>query len=324
MINKILKLLGLPQFAPGEKSSVNENFFTNKVSKRDLELEELLIEVAQEFEDEERFKEAAFRVANKLEFGRARELTRYFHDNPTEPEILKVKTRKYRLLGGWMIICQDSIFEILFNYKEQALPDLYSIGFGKYDWTQYKAINVLCRLANEGIKTEEIINNIGKEIQNFRYEAVMPSIRSLANIPDNKEVSKIILEIFDEYSNDDPIDGLYILRLLVLNYPDEVKNKLAFIKTIAKGIGVENRSPLLDGAVLSVDLEGNETYSIHGEEVVQEDFEEIHKINATALYFYLDNEDDEINQLIEFWEHNAKEDTHRSMIAKLKNEKNKT
>jgi hypothetical protein len=151
----------------------------------------------------------------------------------------------------------------------------------------------------------------------------MPSIESLANIPGNKEVPKIILGIFDEYSKDDPIDGLYILRLLALNYPNEVKSKLTYIKAIAKGVGFENRSPLLDGAVLSVDTEGNETYSINGAEV-QGNFEEVHKINATVLYFYLDNEDDEINQLIEFWEYHAKEDAHKSMIVRLKNEKNKT
>lgn len=320
MFRKILKLLRFPQVATGKKSFVNGNFTPNKVPKRDLELEGLLIEVAQEFEDRKKFKEAAFEVRNKLEFGRARELTRYFHENPPEPETLKSKTKKYGLLGVWMIICQDAIFEILFNYKEQAIPTLYSIGFGEYDWTQYKAIDVLCRLANEGIETEAIINNIGKEIQNFRYEAVMPSIESLSHVLDNKEVSKIILEIFDEYSKADPIDGLYILRLLALNYPNEVKNKLAYIKAIAKGAGIENRSPLLDGAVLSVDTEGNETYSINGKEV-EGSFEEIHKINAAVLYFYLNSEDDEINQLIDFWEYHAKEDTHRSMIVNLKKEK---
>jgi hypothetical protein len=119
----------------------------------DLDLKDYLIEVAKEFENEEQFKLAAKNVALKLEFERAIKLIKYFHDNPSEPESLKYKTNKYGLLGVWMNICQNSIFEILYNYKEKAIPTLYSIGFGEYDWTQYKAIDVLCRFANEGIKT---------------------------------------------------------------------------------------------------------------------------------------------------------------------------
>ncbi len=322
MFKKILKVLGFSQPATVEKPSASEHFTPSDTPQRDFELENLLIEVAKEFEDENKFQKAAYDVANKLEFNRAKELTKYFHKNPPEPETLHSATQKYGFFGVWMNICQNAILEILFNYKEQAIPTLYSIGFGEYDWTQYKAIDVLCRLAKEGIETEDTIKKIGDEIQDFRYEAVMPSLESLSSIPNNKEVSKIILKIFDEYSKGDPIEGLYILRLLTLNYPNEVKNKLSFIKAIAQGKGIENRSPLLDGAVLSVDEEKKETYSLDGEEI-QGNFEEIHKIRAAGLYFFLDDEDNEINQLIDFWEHHAKEESHRNMIVELKKEKNK-
>jgi len=309
MLKKILKVLGISQETDDTKSSERQNIGQNKSLERDLELEGLLIEVAREFEDENRFNEVAKNVASKLEFSRAKSLTRYFHNNPPEPDTLKSKTSKYGILGVWMDICQNSIFEILFNYKEQAIPTLYSIGFGKYDWTQYKAIDVLCRLANEGIQTTEIIKDIGDEIQSFRYEAVFPSLESLSTIPNNEEVPKIILRVFDEYSKDDPIDGLDILRILAINYPDKVKSKLSFIKEIAKGQGIENRSPLLDGAILAIDEEGNESYSIGGEEI-QENFEEVHRINAAVLYYHIDSEDKEINQLIDFWEKNAEDEDH--------------
>ena len=45
------------------------------------------------------------------------------------------------------------------------------------------------------------------------------------------------------------------------------------------------------------------------------------KINN--LYFFLDKEDSEINQLIDFWEQHAKEEGHRNTIVELKKRKNK-
>lgn len=289
----------------------------------DLELQDYLIEVAKEFENEGQFKMAAKNVALKLEFERAKNLVKYFHNNPTEPESLKNKTSKYGLLGVWMNICQNSIFEILYNYKEKAIPTLYSIGFGEYDWTQYKAIDVLCRFASEGIKTNEIVTDIGNEINSFRYEAVFPSIESLSRISNNPKIPKIILNIFDEYSNDDPINGLHILTILLKNYPAAVKSKLEFIKSIARGEGIENRSPVLDGAVLSIDKDGNESYTIKGEEI-EGNFEESHRINAIALFYQLDTTDKEINELIEYWAKNAKDESHRNMIIDLKKIKNVT
>ncbi len=314
MFKKLLKALG---FSPAGTSTESTPQPPDNQPEKELDLAEFLIEVAQEFEDSDKFKEAAYLVANRLEFSSAKELTQYFHNTPPEPEALKSKTKKYGLLGVWMSICQNAIFEILFNYKAQAIPTLYSIGFGEYDWTQYKAIDVLCRLAKDGIETDAIVKNIGEKIQDFRYEAAMPSLESLATIPDNNEVSKIILKMFDEYADGDPIDGLYILRLLAFNYPIEAKSKLSFIKAIAKGEGIENRSPFLDGAVVSVDQEGNETYSMGGQEI-EGTFEETHRITAATLYFFLDQEDSEINQLIDYWEHHAKEEGHRNMIVELK------
>lgn len=323
MLNTILRALGLKKKTDKSKTSVRMDNPQNKNQKRNLELEKFLIEVAKEFEDKDKFKSAAKKVASELEFEKAKELPRYFHDNPPEPESLKSKTAKYGLFGVWMSICQDSVFEILYNYKEKAIPTLYSIGFGVYDWTQYKAINILCRLADEGIQTDEIVKDIGDEINQFRYEAIFPSLESLSRISNNPEVPKIVLNIFEEYSNDDPIDGLHILRILEKNYPDIVKSKLEFIKSIARGKGIENRSPILDGAVLSIDKDGNESYSIRGEEI-EGSFEEAHRINAAVLFYRLDSTDKEINKLIEYWAKNAKEESHRNMIIELKKKENET
>ncbi len=322
MLRRLLNLFGVFKEKQNPPSPEN-NRFKKEFHIRDFELEGILIEVAQEFEDVNRFKEAAKNIASRLEFNRAKELTKYFHNNPPEPDNLKSKTEKYGYFGVWMNICQNAVFEILFNYKEQAIPILYSIGFGEYDWTQFKAIDVLCRLAIDGIQTKKIVKDIGDEILNFRDEAVFPSVESISKIPNTEEVPLILLKVFEKYSKNDPIDGLHILQLSATNYPDFTKSKLAFIKAIAQGLGIENRSPILDGAVLSIDPEGNKGYYIGGEKI-DGNFEETHRVNATILYYLLDKRDNDINELMSFWEKNIKEDSLRNKIKDLRNQKNET
>ncbi len=281
---------------------------------------DLLIEVAQEFEDLDRFRAAAQSVASRLTFDQAKDLTQFFHRNPPQPDALADKMQKYGIFGVWMNICQDAIFEVLFQYKAAAIPTLNTIAFGVYDWTQYKAIDILCRLAIDGIQTQETIRNIGDKIGYFRYEAVFPSLASLARIPDNQDVPKIMLGVFNEYADADPIDALMVLHLLVPNYPQEAKPHLAFIKAIAKGQGIENRSPLLDGAVMSIDADGHESFYMHGVEI-EGNFEETHRINAAMLFYHLDQDDPEINQLLDHWEQHAANEAHRDAIRALKSGK---
>lgn len=316
MIGKILSAFRELQRKSKKNKEERESRWESHFDGR-YALDVMLVKVGQEFEDEVRFKNAAKDVASRLPFADAARFTKYFHNTPSEPESLKSKTAKYGRFGVWMNICQSAIFEIFYNYREQAIPTLYSIAFGEYDWTQYKAIDVLCRLASDGVETDKIIAAIGAKIQSFRYEATMPSIESLAWVPNNEQVPPIILGVFDEYSNDDPIDGLNILSLLAVNYPKEAIPKLPFIKSLARGEGLSNRSPLLDGAILSYNTDGKKSYVIDGEEITGT-FEETHRINATVLYFRLDPTDQEINNLLDFWEKNAESEDVRKQIRDLR------
>lgn len=284
---------------------------------QDQELENALISVAREFENPEAFTHAAQRVADQLPYERAKALTGYFHNNPPEPEELKPQISKYGLFGVWMNICQDAIFEVLHLYGAQAIPLLYKIGFGEYDWTQYKAIAALCRMANNGIQTDEIIAEIGKKIGNFRYEAEMPSLEYLSEIPNHPEVPQILLRQYQENKAYDPIDGFYILYSLSTHYPDYARRELPFLKGLARGTGIEDRSPILDGAVLSRDQEGNESFWMQGEEV-KGNFSEHHRINAAVLYYRLDDQDPEINLLLDYWAENATKEEVRAYLLNLR------
>ncbi|MFK7923099.1 MAG: hypothetical protein AB8H47_14140 [Bacteroidia bacterium] len=247
-------------------------------------LEKILIEVGQEFENPDRFSAAAQRVASQFAFIQVERLTLYFHDPPATPEALKETLVKYGQLGVWMNVCQNAIFEVLYQYKEEAIPTLNGIMFGEYDWTQYKAIDVLCKFANEGIRADGIISDIGKNLSRFRYETVFAAIDSLSKIENHKSIPKVLFQIFEDYSKDDPIDGLYILQYLAINYPDQARKQLRFVKAIAKD---KNRT--------------------------EED-----RIDAAIFAHQLDAKNQTIKDLLDHWEINAEEQSLRDIITELK------
>jgi hypothetical protein len=283
---------------------------------RDLELEEAIIHVAQEFEDEPRFKEAAKEVARKLEFDRALLLTNYFHKNPPEPEALHTKTAKYGIFGVWMGICQDAIMEILYNYKEQAIPVLNKIGFGVYDWTQSKAIDVLCQLANEGIHTRETIQNFREQVPNFRIEAIENAVLSFSRISNQPEVPQIIFDLYEK-----GVFGRYVivecLSILALNYPDEVKTKLDMIREVAIGEREIDYPSIFGNQDVS-----DEEETLDGEaEEGNPKYQDPTQIQAAVLYYSLDDQDPEINQIVDYWEQHAKHESDRNHITEVKRKK---
>lgn len=284
MFHKVFKALGLLKDKEIKSSLYRKEVQENQPELSHSDLEKVLIEVAQEFEDPNKFSEAAQRVAGKLTFKQAERLTQYFHDTPAAPEALKETLAKYGLLGVWLNVCQDSIFEIFFNYKEEAIPTLYALMFGEYDWTQYKAIDVLCRFAKKGIRTDGIINDIGKNLSQFRYETVFSAIESLSKIKNHKSIPKILLTTFDRYSKEDPIEGLHILQFLAINYPDQAREKLRFVKSIVKD---------------------------------KNNFEE-EQIEAAIFSLQLDAKDEEIIALLDHWELNAEEQNQRERITQFK------
>ncbi|WP_145952316.1 hypothetical protein [Paludisphaera borealis] len=67
---------------------------------------------------------------------------------------------------------QFAIFEIVYNFREQALPMLRKVAFGEYDWTQGNAIEVMCRLAAEGIDRDRTLADLKKKMPGMRDEAL--------------------------------------------------------------------------------------------------------------------------------------------------------
>ena len=70
-----------------------------------------------------------------------------------------------RGLGAWLTAWQFAVFEILFHFRSSAVEVLRRIAWGEYDWTQGNALEILVRLAAEGIGRDVMTADFH---QNFR------------------------------------------------------------------------------------------------------------------------------------------------------------
>ena len=140
-------------------------------------LDTAVTSVAVLIDDTDLFHARAVAVARELLPSAIEELATRFH-SPPRPEPTGFGYEQ-RGLGGWMSAWQFAIFELFFRFGTVALPVLRRVAFGKYDWTQGNAVEVLVRLAAAGVERERTIADLRREFPNFRYEATLYSVGPL-------------------------------------------------------------------------------------------------------------------------------------------------
>ena len=124
--------------------------------------------VAAVVDNEDQFKERAQKAALELDSESIDQLTRLLHSEHTPPKELE---EKFPRLGQWIAARQFAIFEVLYQLREAALPVLRRIAFGEYDWTQGNAIEILCRLAAQGVDRHGVIEDLKSHLGSMREEA---------------------------------------------------------------------------------------------------------------------------------------------------------
>ena len=146
----------------------------------------------------EQFRILAAKKAEGIELSNCQELRSMFHNPPKEAVLYSAEKHG---LGGWLSACQFSIFELVYNIGENALPFVQEIAWGEYDWTQGNAIELLIRFAAGGILRDYIISEIKENYPNVRYEAqlyaIQPLLPRLATDPELWSVFDELLVIED-------------------------------------------------------------------------------------------------------------------------------
>jgi hypothetical protein len=155
--------------------------------------EAIILIVENELKSINLFHLKAQEMSEKLGKGCIPNIKKLLHNPPKTPVHLK---EQFKGLGSWLPACQIAAFELLYHFKKDALPVIKEIAYGNYDWTQGNAIELLVRLAADGIEREKIIKELNKNMQDIRYEAIYNAVGPLLGLSDEnpkvKEVLKLI------------------------------------------------------------------------------------------------------------------------------------
>lgn len=180
------------QFVPHR--STDEAQLPPKARKRDVDF--LIASIANLAEDHCAFETKAQAVARQLDGPFVlKELEDRLHSPTKPPDRFDYPQRGF---GVWLAYWQRAIFEILFHYRERAIPFLRRIGFGEYDWTQANAIAILCRLAAEGIERFSTLDALRREYPDFRFEAQLYIVQDLETAASrDNSVADVVRELRD-------------------------------------------------------------------------------------------------------------------------------
>ncbi|GGH66210.1 hypothetical protein HNQ91_001919 [Filimonas zeae] len=82
-------------------------------------------------------------------------------------------------LSGWISVCLDVVFELIYLLDEKALAVLESFAFGEYDWTQSRALIGLCHLYLAGKLHKDKIELIAVRLEEMRFETHLYFVEEL-------------------------------------------------------------------------------------------------------------------------------------------------
>lgn len=151
--------------------------------------------------DDTAFRSRAASAARHLGAARIEELAGQFHAEHTPPTDLMTR---FSRLGAWMAARQFAIFEIYYHIGAPAIPTLRRVAFGEYDWTQGNAIEVLCRLAADGIERDATVEELIVNLPEVRDEAIQYALAPLLHLQkSNAALRQVVSELrevalFDE------------------------------------------------------------------------------------------------------------------------------
>jgi hypothetical protein len=248
-------------------------------------------------------------AAQRLRPRQIRRLRRYYHKPPEKPvEALD----RFNGLGDWLEVCQQAIFEIFYHRHEVSLPIIRRAVFAGYDWTQVWALLTLGRLAAQGIEREKCVDDIVEVLPTLRYEAFLPAVRAVAwaNYKTEAVVQTLEQAIHDSKEND-PVDALSVLEIIQFSFPEMVEAHRTFLEGLMDGKGLENRHPMLDGAIW--DPTTGEAHWRGGSPPP----DQIHQIRAAAVLYSINPEEENVAARLKNWQSNHPDKNMRDSISNI-------
>ncbi len=154
---------------------------------------------------DERFHQLVQEKAANLKAANIVSLKSLLRNPPRKPETRRLLNSD---IGDWLNCCQFAIFELIYNIGETALPALSKLAWEEYDWNQAHAIEVMLRLAADGVQTEAIIHELKENYHNLRYEARLEAVKPL--MPMYHQGHERLRYIFNELMCMEDFEEVYI------------------------------------------------------------------------------------------------------------------
>jgi hypothetical protein len=215
-----------------------------------------------------------------------------------------------------MAACQAAIFEIWFHLGDAAVEDLHTVAFGAYDWTQANATEVLCRLAQGGVKTEDTARRIAGALPAWRHEQIMRVCGPVAALAAHSAVlEQAYDDLIDAYRAEDPADTFELVAAAARFSPARVVARYGdFLRGLMEGAGLEGRTAFDDGHVVFTE-DGAGVVAQGGPAYPQ--VEDFHQIRAAVLLHELLPLDQDVTRRLEAWSTNHPEESARAELRKI-------
>lgn len=202
----------------------------------------------------------------------------------------------------WNIVVENTILMIVYSYREDAVGILEEIT-EKYPKLKLKAINLLCKLASEKVKTDDIVNWIMNKFIDFNDREKIVVLGFMSQIKGNNNVIGLTQYFYKDFVKNGQID--YAIKTLnhLINVADKYTNgHLKFLKSIAM-----NKKTIKLSEIMGVEEGDPEIIFINN-------ISEALTIDAAIMYYKLDENDKDINGKLQYLsEYSLDENLRRSI-----------
>ena len=290
------------------EKDVVEHIYDNNESfiNLDKEIEDLIISevlnVIQHHDNFEELNNSAKIAANNIGEEHINLLPEYLIGKIGKPNELK---GKYENLGEWPMVVENSVLMIIFSYKEKGIDILTEIAYGNTS-LKLKAINLLIKLAVEGISTEKIIDDIMNNIIEFSDDDKIIIFGFASKLKGNNKIIALIQHFYKEFLKNQDVERAYESLVYLMNVAQRCTsghlNLLKFIAMNARQIDLKKVIDVKDGEIEVIDIG---------------DIEEITRIRAAVTFYNINQEDEEINNFLINWSDNYDNEEVRNEIKKI-------
>lgn len=284
-----------------EDINIKEEVKLTKEEIEELLLNEIL-KVIEVYDDFDKVKIAAREAANNIGKEYLNELPNYLNGRIHRPSRF---IDKYDDIGEWTIIVENSVLMIIYSFKEDAVAVLQRISQRNSN-LNLKATNLLCKLASENTKTDEIVNSIMNNLIAFNDENKIIILGFMSQIKENNQVIGLIQHFYKSFIKSGEIENAYKTLKHLINAAERFTNgHLNFLKSLAMGKNTLNLKEITA-------IEENDPKSVRMDKV-----DDYLRVDAAITYYTLNQKDDDINSKLYYLSEYSLDKNLRNKIKSL-------